>query len=115
MPDTTNPSELPSPSPLSIPNLGGVIKSDDVSQKGSGSYKADRDKPGAYWSMLEIPLSELASLVTWAKNAERCQNQKGEDCVKLRGRLMPKTSAAGNEYLLMALSDAKPKVDDAPF
>ena len=63
----------------------------------------------------EIPLSELASLVTWAKNAERCQNQKGEDCVKLRGRLMPKTSAAGNEYLLMALSDAKPKVDDAPF
>jgi hypothetical protein len=28
---------------------------------------------------------------------------------------MPKTSAAGNDYLLMALSDAKPKVDDAPF
>ena len=41
MPDTTNPSELPSPSPLSIPNLGGVITTDDVSQKGSGSYKAD--------------------------------------------------------------------------
>ena len=53
--------------------------------------------------------------MTWAKNAERCQNQKGEDCVKLRGRLMPKTSAAGNEYLLMALSDAKPKADDVPF
>lgn len=41
MPDTTNPSEQPSPSPLSIPNLGGVITTDDVSQKGSGSYKAD--------------------------------------------------------------------------
>ena len=41
MPDTTNPSEQLSPSPLSIPNLGDVIKTDDVSQKGSGSYKAD--------------------------------------------------------------------------
>jgi hypothetical protein len=41
MPDTTNPSEQPSPSPLSIPNLGNVITTDDVSQKGSGSYKAD--------------------------------------------------------------------------
>ena len=41
MPDTTNPSEQRSPSPLSIPNLGGVITTDDVSQKGSGSYKAD--------------------------------------------------------------------------
>lgn len=80
-----------------------------------GNFNADRDKPGAYWSMLEIPLSELASLVTWAKTAERCQNQKGEDCVKLRGRLMPKTSAKGNDYLLMALSDAKPKTDDVPF
>ena len=26
-----------------------------------GNFNADRDKPGAYWSMLEIPLSELAS------------------------------------------------------
>ena len=41
MQDTTNPSEQPSPSPLSIPNLGNVITTDDVSQKGSGSYKAD--------------------------------------------------------------------------
>ncbi|REJ66040.1 MAG: DUF1071 domain-containing protein [Proteobacteria bacterium] len=41
MPDTTNPSELLSPLPLSIPNLGNVITTDDVSQKGSGSYKAD--------------------------------------------------------------------------
>jgi hypothetical protein len=41
MPDTTNPSEQRSPSPLSIPNLGSVITTDDVSQKGSGSYKAD--------------------------------------------------------------------------
>ena len=80
-----------------------------------GRFNEERTDPGAYWSMLEIPLSELASLVTWAKTAERCKNQKGEDCVKLRGRLMPKTSAKGNDYLLMALSDAKPKADDVPF
>ena len=41
MPDTTNPSEQPSPSPLSIPNLGDVIKTDDVSRKGAGKYTAD--------------------------------------------------------------------------
>lgn len=41
MPDTTNPSEQLSPSPPSIPNLGDVITTDDVSQKGTGSYKAD--------------------------------------------------------------------------
>tara|TARA_Y100000592_G_C5473483_1_gene320876 strand:- start:2760 stop:3482 length:723 start_codon:yes stop_codon:yes gene_type:complete len=41
MPDTTNPSEQLSPSPPSIPNLGDVIRTDDVSRKGTGSYKAD--------------------------------------------------------------------------
>lgn len=41
MPDTTNPSEQPSPLPPSIPNLGDVIRTDDVSRKGTGSYKAD--------------------------------------------------------------------------
>ena len=41
MPDTTNPSEQRSPSPPSIPNLGDVIRTDDVSRKGTGSYKAD--------------------------------------------------------------------------
>ena len=41
MPDTTNPSEQLSPSPPSIPNLGDVIKTDDVSRKGAGKYTAD--------------------------------------------------------------------------
>ncbi|REJ66090.1 MAG: hypothetical protein DWQ28_08375 [Proteobacteria bacterium] len=80
-----------------------------------GNFNKNRDKDGHYWAKMEIPLSEIASLVTWAKNAERCQNQKGEDCVQLRANLMPRISSAGNEYLLMAMSDAKPKVDDAPF
>jgi hypothetical protein len=41
MPDTTNLSEQQSPLPRSTPNLANVITPDDVSQKGSGSYKAD--------------------------------------------------------------------------
>jgi hypothetical protein len=62
-------------------------------------------------------LDELRKLVEWAKTADRVQNQKGDDCVKLRANLMPRQSQAGNEYLLMALSDAKPRADknDAPF
>ena len=45
------------------------------------------------------------------------KDQKKDDCVKLRANLMPRQSQAGNDYLLMALSDAKPKVDksDVPF
>jgi len=38
--ETTNPPAPSSPS-QPFPNLGGVITTDDVSQKGSGSYKAD--------------------------------------------------------------------------
>jgi len=41
MPDTTNPSQPQSLSPLLIPNLSDVITTDDVSQKGNGNYKAD--------------------------------------------------------------------------
>jgi hypothetical protein len=39
MPETNNPPQS-SPS-LQFPNLGNVITTDDVSQKGTGSYKAD--------------------------------------------------------------------------
>jgi|TARA_R100000084_G_C4638393_1_gene142370 hypothetical protein len=80
-----------------------------------GNFNKNKDKEGHYWARIEIPLTELASLLTWAKTAERCQNQKGEDCLLLRANLMPRTSKNNNDYFLMAMSDAKPKVDDAPF
>ena len=80
-----------------------------------GNFNENKDKEGHYWSKMEIPLTELASLLAWAKTAKRSQNQKGEDCVQLRANLMPRTSKNGNDYFLMAMSDVKPTVDDAPF
>ena len=82
-----------------------------------GNFIKDQKKDGHYWATMEVPVDELRKLVEWAKTAERVQNQKGDDCVKLRAKLMPRQSQAGNDYLLMALSDAKPKADknDAPF
>ncbi len=63
---------------------------------------------------MEVPVSELRKLVEWVKTADRCENQKGEECVKLRANLMPRTAkSSGNEYLLMALSDAKPRQADS--
>ncbi|BAQ93562.1 hypothetical protein [uncultured Mediterranean phage uvMED] len=82
-----------------------------------GNFNKDQKKDGHYWAAMEVPLDELRKLVEWAKTADRVQNQKGDDCVKLRANLMPRQSQAGNDYLLMALSDAKPKADksDVPF
>ena len=85
-----------------------------------GNFNKDQKKDGHYWAAMEVPLDELRKLVEWAKTADRVQNQKGDDCVKLRANLMPRESKAGNAYLMMALSDAKPRPvetanNDAPF
>ena len=61
---------------------------------------------------MEVPVAELRKMVEWIKTADRCENQKGEECVKLRANLLPRQSQAGNDYLLMALSDAKPRSAD---
>ena len=62
---------------------------------------------------MEVPVAELRKMVEWVKIADRFANQKGEECVKLRANLMPRRSQAGNDYLLMALSDAKPRQTDS--
>ena len=86
-----------------------------------GNFNKDQKKDGHYWAAMEVPLDELRKLVEWAKTADRVQNQKGEDCVKLRANLMPRTAKeSGNSYLKMALSDAKPRPaevanDNVPF
>ncbi len=78
-----------------------------------GNFNKDQKKDGHYWAAMEVPVSELRKLVEWVKIADRCENQKGEECVKLRANLMPRQSKAGNDYLLMALSDAKPRSADS--
>ena len=85
-----------------------------------GNFNKDQKKDGHYWAAMEVPLDDLRKLVEWAKTADRVQNQKGDDCVKLRANLMPRQSKAGNDYLMMALSDAKPRPaevanDNVPF
>ena len=79
-----------------------------------GNFNKDQKKAGHYWAAMEVPVSELRKMVEWVKTADRCENQKGEECVKLRANLMPRTAkSSGNEYLLMALSDAKPRPADS--
>ena len=79
-----------------------------------GNFNKDQKKEGHYWAQMDVPVAELRKLVEWVKTADRCENQKGEECVKLRANLMPRTAkSSGNEYLLMALSDAKPRPADS--
>ena len=79
-----------------------------------GNFNKDQKKDGHYWAAMEVPVDELRKLFEWAKTAKRVQNQKGQDCVKLSANLLPRTAKeSGNEYLLMALSDAKPQTAKA--
>ena len=74
----------------------------------------DQKKDGHYWASAEIPVDELRRLFEWAKNADRVKNQKDVECVKLRANLMPRQSKAGNDYLLLAISDQKPRPSETP-
>ena len=80
-----------------------------------GNFNKDQKKDGHYWAQIDVPVDELRKLFEWTKTAERCQDIKGNECVKLRANLMPRTAKeSGNQYLMMALSDVKadkPRID----
>ena len=79
------------------------------------NFNEDKSKDGHYWALIDLPLDELRKLSKWADTAERCKDIKGNECVKLRANLMPRTAKeSGNAYLMMALSDAKPRTADKP-
>jgi len=79
------------------------------------NFNKDQKKDGHYWSQMDVPVDELRKLFEWAKTAERCEDIRGQECVRLRANLMPRTAKeSGNEYLMMALSDAKPRTADKP-
>jgi len=71
----------------------------------------DRKTDGAYWASSEVPVEEIEKLYNWALRQEPTTNEKGQTCVPLRANLRPRTSKAGNDYLLLAVSDQKPKVE----
>tara|TARA_Y100000356_G_scaffold16916_1_gene11948 strand:- start:64 stop:354 length:291 start_codon:yes stop_codon:yes gene_type:complete len=80
-----------------------------------GNFNKDQKKDGHYWAMMDVPLDELRKLFEWAKTAERYEDIRGQECVKLRANLMPRIAKeTGNDYLMMALSDAKPRTADKP-
>ena len=80
-----------------------------------GNFNKDQKKDGHYWALMDVPVDELRKLFEWAKTAERCEDIRGQECVRLRANLMPRTAKeSGNEYLMMALSDAKPRTADKP-
>ena len=55
-----------------------------------GNFNKDKKKDGHYWAAMDVPVAELRKLVEWIKTADRCENHKGEECVKLRANLMPR-------------------------
>ena len=76
------------------------------------NFNKNQKKDGHYWSKINVPVDELRKLFEWAKTAERSEDIKGNECVTLRANLMPRQSETGNDYLMMALSDAKPSTAD---
>ena len=75
-------------------------------------------KTDEYWAKSEWPIEQINALYAWANSGDATvtTNQKGEPCVTVAQKLLPKTSAAGNAYLLGITSDAKAaKSDYVPF
>lgn len=75
----------------------------------------DKKTKGAYWATAEVPFEEVEKLYNWAIAQEATTNAKGQACVQLRANLRPRTSKAGNDYLLLAISDQKAKTETAGF
>lgn len=71
----------------------------------------DNKTDGAYWAASEVPVEEIEKLYNWALTQDPSTNDKGQACVNLRANLRPRTSKAGNDYLLLAISDQKAKAD----
>ncbi len=66
-----------------------------------GNFNKDQKKDGHYWAQMDVPVDQLRNLFEWAKTAERCEDIRGVECVKLRANLMPRQSKTGNDYLMM--------------
>ena len=73
----------------------------------------DQKTEGAYWASSEVPVDELRKLFAWIKDAPKTKNDKDQECVQLRAGLRPRVSKAGNDYLLLAISDQKPRKPEA--
>ena len=68
-------------------------------------------KENEMWSKSEWPLDQILALANWATNeAEKVTNQRGEQCVVVNQKFLPKVAQnSGNQYFLGIISDPKPK------
>ena len=68
------------------------------------------DSKEDYWAKAEWPIDQIAALHEWAvTNATQVQNQKGDTCVEVSMKLLPRRSKAGNDYYLAVVSDPRPR------
>jgi len=68
-------------------------------------------KQEEFWAKAEWPIEQIAALHEWAvTKAEQVENQKGEMCVVVAQKLLPRTSKSGNEYLLGVTSNPKQQI-----
>lgn len=70
-------------------------------------------KENEFWAKSEWPLEQINALHAWANSdkAVISNNQKGEPCVTVNQKLLPRTSAAGNDYLLGVTSDPQKPIE----
>lgn len=71
-------------------------------------------KENEYWAKSEWPLDQIKELYKWATDPATpiSENQKGEKCVTVNQKLLPRNSKNGNPYLLGVTSGKK---EDMPF
>lgn len=67
-------------------------------------------KEDQYWAKAEWPIDQILAFANWATNeAEKVENIKGEQCVVVSQKLLPRTAKkTGNAYLMGVTSDPKP-------
>ena len=66
-------------------------------------------KEGEFWAKAEWPIEQIQKLHEWAATqAEQVENQRGEMCVVVAQKLLPRTSKNGNDYLLSVIKDPAP-------
>ena len=71
------------------------------------------DSKEDYWARTEWPIDQIAALHEWAvSKAVQVQNQKGDTCVEVAMKLLPRTSKAGNDYYLAVVSDPRAKQEE---
>lgn len=79
------------------------------------------DSKEDYWAKAQWPVEQIAKLYDHAlQNGNQVANQKGEPCIEVSMKLLPRVSGAGNAYYLAVISDPQPRPvaatsTDAPF